>query len=116
MKLQISRNQAKGMLGNVKFEVNARVELTDGEKDLIDKYKVRTEPLIVKGYTSNPFLLGKKSAYGVTIKNLVDGHNYKCGSINEILDYEQMIKDSCNSFKNYIEIMKSFGGEEVIEY
>jgi len=114
MKLKISRNQAKGMLGNVKFEVSAKVELTEDEKKLIDKYKVWGEPLIIKGYTPIP-VLGNRP-YGVTIKNLADGHTYKCSSISEILDYEKMIKDSCGSLKVYIETMKNFGGEETVDY
>ncbi len=52
----------------------------------------------------------------ITIGGLMGGQSFKCNDIAEILEYEKNVKESCESFKNYLEIMKHFGGEEVIEY
>ena len=112
MRLHITRNQAKGLLGNVKFELNSRVELTEEEDKLIKKYNTRQEILF----------LGKVNILGVilntriNIEDLVKGHTFKCGNIAEIIRYEKIVRDSCATFKNYIEIMKNFGGEDIIEY
>jgi len=101
------------MLGKVKFELNAKVELTDEEANLINKYKAGGETLFV----------GKLNILGnialditIDINNLVNGHTFKCNNIAEIKSYENAIKDSCATFKNYIQVMKNFGGEEIIEY
>jgi hypothetical protein len=44
------------------------------------------------------------------------GQMFKCNDIAEILEYEKNAKESCESFHNYLVVMQSFGGEEVIEY
>jgi len=43
MKLFINRDQAKGLLGGVKFQLSARTELTKEEADLVKKYKADKE-------------------------------------------------------------------------
>lgn len=48
--------------------------------------------------------------------SLMNGQAFKCNDIAEILEYEKNVKESCEAFKNYLEVMKNFGGEEVIEY
>jgi hypothetical protein len=48
MKLFITRDQAKGLLGGVKFELRARVELTNEEAELVRKYKAQKETLLKK--------------------------------------------------------------------
>lgn len=39
MKLVISRDQSKKMLGGISFELSAHVELNSGEAELVKKYK-----------------------------------------------------------------------------
>lgn len=114
MKLYITRDQSKGMLGGVKFELKARVELTSEEASLVEKYKVGKEVLLKKEIKI-PFT-GKAIVLDITIGSLVSGQTFKCNDIAEILEYERNIKESCESFKNYVEVMKHFGGEEVIQY
>jgi hypothetical protein len=36
--------------------------------------------------------------------------------IAEILETEKSVKEACEAFKNYLEVMKHFGGNEIIEY
>jgi hypothetical protein len=48
MKLYIKRDQAKGLLGGVKFELSGRVELSPSEAELVRKYKVEKELLLKK--------------------------------------------------------------------
>jgi len=114
MKLFITRDQAKGLLGGVKFELKARTELTKEEADLVKKYKADKEVLLQKEIKI-PFT-GKAITLNIDIEGLTNGQTFKCKDIADILEYEKNVKEACEAFKNYIEVMRNFGGEEVIEY
>ena len=104
MKLIIKRDQDKGFMGGMSFILDTRVELTPEESELIKKYKAHKEVLMNQGGRT------------YTIRNLLDGQRDKCKDISTILNNEEVIKDVCKNFKTYLEVMASFGGEEVIEY
>ena len=114
MKLYLKKDQAKGLLGGVKFELSARTELTQEERELVSKYKAHKEILLQKD-VKIPFT-GKTITLAINIENLTGGEKFKCKDIADILEYESNVKEACETFKNYIEVMKNFGGEEVIEY
>ena len=114
MKLFIKRDQAKGLLGGIKFELRVRTELTNEEAELVRKYKVDKEVLLQKEIKIP--LTGRSIVLNLTIGSLMAGQTFKCNDIAEILEYEKNVKESCEAFKNYLEVMKNFGGEEVIEY
>jgi len=114
MKLYITKDQAKGMFGAVKFLLSARVELTQEEADLIKRYKADKETLLQKSIKI-PFT-DRTIDVSLTIGSLTAGQTFKCGDIAEILETEKNIKEACEAFKNYLFVMKNFGGEEVIEY
>jgi hypothetical protein len=114
MKLFITRDQAKGLLGGVKFELSARVELTPEEADLVKRYKADKEVLVQKE-VNIPFT-GRTLNLGLTIGSLTSGQTFKCADIGEILETEKNVKEACEAFKNYLEVMKNFGGQEVVEY
>jgi hypothetical protein len=114
MKVFISRDQAKGLLGRIKFELKARAELTGEEANLVKKYQVENE-ILLKKEMKIPFT-GAGIAINLTIGSLMAGQTFTCSDIAEILEYEKNVKFSCEAFKNYLEIMRSFGGQEVIEY
>jgi hypothetical protein len=114
MKLYITRDQAKGFLGGTKFELSAKVELTNDESSLVSKYKADKEILLQKEikipFTSKTLILD------INIGGLMMGQTFKCKDIADIIEYENNVKDACGTFKNYLEVMKNFGGQEVIEY
>lgn len=114
MKLYIKRDQAKGLLGGVKFELSGRVELSPSEAELVRKYKVEKE-LLLKKDIKIPFT-GRSISLDLTIGSLLAGQTFKCSDIAEILETENSLKQSCESFKRYIELMNQFGGEEVVEF
>lgn len=91
-----------------------RFELINEEAELIKKYKADKEVLLKKEIKI-PFT-GRSIVLDITIGSLVNGQTFKCNDISEILEYEKSIKESCELFKNYITVMKHFGGKEVIEY
>ena len=90
MKLIISRNQASGMLGKVKFELSAQVELTQAERDITKKYKADKEILLEKEIKIP--LTGRSIQLAITIGSLIAGQKFKCNDIAEILEYEKNIK------------------------
>jgi len=114
MQLYITRDQAKGMFGATKFELNAKVVLTSEESSLVNKYKADKEILLQKQILI-PFT-GKEVVLDIKISDLMTGQTFKCKDIADILEYESSVKEACSTFKNYIEIMKNFGGQEVIEF
>lgn len=114
MKLFIVKGQSKKLLGGVNFDLNAKVELTPEESELIKKYKADKEILLQKDIQI-PFTK-KVIVLAINIGGLVIGQNFKCKDIADIVEYEKNVKEACETFKTYLEIMASFGGEEIIEY
>jgi hypothetical protein len=114
VKLRLRRGQAKGVLGNVKFELAVVVELTPEEQELVKRYKADRETLLQKDIRI-PFT-DRAITMNVTIGMLMYGQTFKCAGIAEILEYEKNVRESCQAFKSYLEVMRSFGGEEVLEF
>lgn len=114
MKLIIKRDQQvqKGIFGGHKgmtFLLSCRVELSPEEEALIEKYKVEDYVLT---YT--------KTSSGETrihsIRSLMQGATEEAKDITTLLNNEEIIKDACKNFKTLLEVMATFGGEEVIEF
>lgn len=104
MKLIIKRDQDRGFLGGINFILEARVELTPEEEELVKKYKARREIIYTKG--ERPYTIG----------DLLSGVRDKCKDITLLLNNEEVYKEACKNFKTLLEVMASFGGEEVTEY
>jgi hypothetical protein len=105
MKLLIKRDQDKGFLGGISFVLEARVELTPEESELVKKYKAHKMLIYTKG---------DKLTH--TINDLISGVKDKCKDIEVLLNNEEVYKEACKNFKNILKVMASFGGEEVFEY
>ena len=114
MRLVLRKNQAKKLMGGISFELQAIAELTDEERELVRKYKADKE-ILMKKEVKIPFT-GRSLVLNITIGSLMMGQTFNCNDIAEILEYDKIVRESCESFKNYIEVMGSFGGEEVIEF
>jgi hypothetical protein len=118
MKLIISRDQvtAKGLLGGnrgVRFELKTRVELTDEEHEMVKKYGAGAEVLLRK--TVKPFW-GKEFEVAITIGSLMTEETFRGDNIADIIAYEEGLREACGNFKSYLEVMRAFGGEEVVDY
>jgi len=109
MKLFIKRNQ-KAMTGvfgghkGMSFILSCRLEFTPDEEELMTKYKAGDEPLLVVGdelWTPN---------------NLKRGASQVTEGITILLENEEKIKEACKNFKLLLDVMATFGGEEVIEF
>ena len=109
MKLFIKQNQkAKtGVFGGhkgMKFTLSCRLEFTPKEEELINKYKVGNEPLlVVRDVVWTP-------------DNLKHGLAQETEGISGLLKNEDEIKNAFKDFKLLLEIMAKFGGEEVVDF
>lgn len=113
MKLRIRRDQAPktGVFGGhkgMRFSLSCRVEINQEEQALIEKYKVHDHVL-----TWRETDRGKLP--GVTVRSLVSGYNVELDDVATLLNNEEVIKEACKDFKNLLLVMRTFGGEEVVE-
>lgn len=104
MKLIIKRDQDRGFLGGINFVLEARVELTPEEEELVKKYKAHREIIYTK--RERPYTIG----------DLLSGVRDKFKDITLLLNNEEVYKEACKNFKTLLEVMASFGGEEATEY
>jgi len=114
MKLIIKRDQQAqtGIFGGHKgmsFMLSCRVELTPKEKALVTKYKAENHPLTF--VTREGVQIPKD-----TINSLMLGTTEVLKDITILLNNEEIIKDACKNFRTLLNVMATFGGEEVLEF
>lgn len=111
MKLIIKRNQKEkkdvfGAYKGVTFVITCRIELYSVEQELVSKYNAYDQVLAYKGSQDSPDL---------TVNQLINGVTAELDDIGVMINKEELIKKACESFKNHLMIMATFGGEEVID-
>jgi hypothetical protein len=114
LRLIISRKQedVKGVLGGhkgVSFTLAYRLDLTPEERELVARYKLDYYPVTWH------------SSQGVrtpddTITNMVAGRSQTLTDVTTLLNNERIVKDACDSLPTLFEVVRTFGGDEVIEY
>jgi hypothetical protein len=124
MKLLLRHDQKSGLMGKVTFTLTVRADLSQQEKDNIQKYKlgdtVLYERMTMVDKGSGLLGVASRLAFkmmnlSVAIKDLTDGTKIDCKDIVEMLAVEDQIKEAAHTFKNVLEAAANFGGEEVIE-
>lgn len=128
MQLIVRRNQDRGLLGGVSFTLDVRVALNEDEQALVKKYKVQKMTLLKKeggllGSLINEAVKEKSSVMGfflersqsMTIDTLQKGITTKAKDVSVLLEQEEMARDVCKNLKMLLNVMASFGGEEVID-
>ena len=118
MKLRLTKNQSKGVLGigigDVRFEVKAEVELTADESELVRHYKLENEVLVSRPLTILGKPVGDREVV-VTVGNLLNGDSHKCKDLAEVIAYSEQLEEGCKVLKTYLEVASSFGGEEILD-
>ena len=117
MRLTIRRNQAdvKGLFGGhkgVRFSLFGRAQVTDAEMALIERYKVGEYSL-----ADYELRLHKDTVlpFHVSVNDLMNGKSVETDSISTLLELETRLKEGCMVLKNLLQVMATFGGEEVVE-
>jgi hypothetical protein len=114
MRLVIQRNQqaVKGMLGGnkgVSFTLAYRLELTPEEQELVRQYKLESYP--VTWHTVQGTRLPDD-----TIGSMTQGTSQTLTDVTTLVRNEDIVKDACDSLPTLFEVVRTFGGSEVIEY
>lgn len=117
MKLKIRREQEqkKSFLGGNKgmeFTLHCQVELSPEENALVEKAKVGDYVL-----TKYTLFEHRKGDYEteLTVRNLVNGMASTVTNVQKLLGLEDEVKNGCHNLKSLLQVISSFGGEEVIE-
>lgn len=123
MRLRIRRNQAqvKGLFGGHKgmsFHVVFQADLEPSEVDLIRRYRAEGEwlaglPDVADGRVK--VVQGDRTGV-VLIGTLLAGLTFQCRDVATLLSIEAKLREACQAFQTYLQVMASFGGEEILEF
>lgn len=126
MKLLLKRNQKKSMIGSqVHFTLDARAELTDEEREHVNKYRMGKTLLVSNFEDRGAGIIGLLSRFiytrfrgtaDIAIDDLVKGRQFDCHDVLELIDIERQLREASETFKTILNIAASFGGEELIEF
>lgn len=114
MKLIINRSQAdiKGFLGGhkgVSFTLSYRLELTSEEGELVERYQLLDYPLTWTDYQGTQMP-------DDTVGNLLNGRSQTLTDVTALVRNENIVKEACDSLPVLFDVVRSFGGDEVIQY
>ncbi|MBU2496371.1 MAG: hypothetical protein KJ935_07750 [Candidatus Omnitrophica bacterium] len=84
------------------------VELTPEEDALIKKAKIGEYVLTSYKIHDVDFVL--------KVNGLISGMTSTVTNVQHLLDLEEEVKNSCQNLKLLLEVIESFGGEEVIDF
>lgn len=111
MELILKRDQDKGMLGGIKFTLEAKAVLTAEEQELVKKYKANKYVLFDSKEQSHLGGFINVGPISYTINDLAVGIKDKVKDVSILLQKEQVLIEACKNLKNALDVMKSFGGE-----
>jgi hypothetical protein len=131
MQLLIRRNQKSGMLGGMKYTLYVRAQVTAEENSLIKKNNLAGELLVYYDKDANKATLAasvknnlgglagalvrKMRDTALTVAKLIEGTEFTCDNVGELLGVENEVKEASLMLKNYLDVAAKFGGEEVLD-
>ena len=126
MKLLLRRDQQTAglMRSTITFAITVRAEVSQQERNNIQKYKLGESVLYTRGELTDKGsgLLGlaSRAAFhmmniSVSVNDLVNGKRIECKDIMEMLSVQEQIKEAAGNFKAVLDAAAHFGGDEVIE-
>lgn len=124
MKLLLRRDQNEGVFGKITFILDVRADLSEQEKNNIEKYRFGKDILYEREKlgesNSNWGQLAATLKYRmlnltISVNDLSKGKRVECKDIMEMLAVEEQIKEAAHTLKAVLDAAANFGGEEVIE-
>ena len=128
MQLIVRRNQDRGLLGGISFTLDVRVVLNEDEQALVKKYKVQKMTLfkkeggllgdlVKKAVKDENSIMGLflERSQSMTIETLQKGVTTKAKDVSVLLEQEERAREVCKNLKIFLNVMASFGGEEIID-
>jgi hypothetical protein len=100
------------MLGGhkgVSFTLSYRLELTPDELELVQRYKLEEYPVTWRN-------VGEQRMPDDTINNMTQGRSQTVRDVKTLLNNEAVVKDACDGVATLFDVVRTFGGDEVIEY
>ncbi|MHA7666821.1 hypothetical protein [Mycolicibacterium sp. HS_4_1] len=110
--IQRSQNEIRGMMGGskgFKFTLSCQLQLTQAELDIVQRYKLTEYPLTFVSFQGT-------QVPSDTIGKLLAGTSQTVDDVETLLGNEETIKSACDKLPTLFEVMKSFGGTQVIDY
>jgi hypothetical protein len=95
------------MLGGhkgVAFTLATRLQFTEEEQQLLEHYKMWEYSLFTRGQLP------------VTIRQLTQGDSQTVENVEILLGNEDIVKRALDQVPPLLSVLRSFGGDEVIEY
>lgn len=135
MKLLLRRSQrAAGLTGGMIFCLDARADLSDAEKENVQRYRLGGQVIynseaskraLAKSEAAEDGSLGgnlKSLAFAalaamklnISIASLQRGHHIECKSLDELLGAEEAIMSACGNLRGYLDTTATFDGREVV--
>lgn len=109
---QSEAGRRQGMLGGhkgVSFTLAYRLVLTPEETELVARYKLGEYPVTWRS------LQGQRTPDD-TIQNMTAGRSQTLSDVTTLLNNENIVKDACDSLPTLFEVVRTFGGDETIDY
>lgn len=125
MKIVLERNQkSAGMIASKQvFSVAFRAEVSQEERDAINKYKLADELLYqshevrggtgIMGAVQRAYLRSKIKS--INVRDLVNGKTVECDDVGEMLEVENQVVEAAGGLKSILEAALTFGGRHIIE-
>ena len=136
MQLKIQRSQRQSGLVSkaVMFCVDARILLSAEEQDNVNRYRLGSQILYsseaakrhAEGAGAEHFTTASSWARGIyhaaaarmalniTVDSLQRGQHIECKDLNEVLDAEDALMESCQKLKVYLQTASTFDGREAV--
>ncbi len=140
MQLKLTRSQKAGgvLSSSVSFALDARVEFTKDEAELVRKYKLGDLTIYnsqrakehleharagvaqnTVGGTTRALvrLAAARLSLHITIDSLHKGHHIESKSLDEIMGAEDAIREGCENLRSYLDAAATYDGrEQVVEF
>jgi len=100
------------MLGGSKgftFTLHCLLQLTTEEMDIVQRYKLTEYPLTFSTIQGTQVPRD-------TIGHLLAGSAQTVADVETLLGNEETIKSACDKLPTLFEVVRSFGGQQVIDY
>ena len=134
LKIQRSQRQSGVVSKSVMFCVDARIHLSAEEQANVNRYRLGSQIIYsseaakrhaegagAEHFTSTAswarglyHAAAARLALSITVDSLQRGQHIECKDLNEVLDAEDALMESCQKLKVYLQIATTFDGRETV--
>jgi len=110
--IQRDQQEVKGMFGGSKgisFTLKYQLQLNEEEQEIVRRYRLESYPLTwntVQG-TRMP---------DDTVGNMMEMRTQTLTDVTTLLKNEEIVKSACDALPHLFNVVRTFGGKEVIDY